>query len=605
MERAGSGVRPRLHAAVQARGDAPTAAVEAAASPACAGAAAAVVAGAGVAGGASAAGRVAAVRQWLAGVDGAELSDRERIDLVAELERLKGSASAAQARTTDVLRRSRQQEAPQDAVRSLGSEVALARRESPTSGDRLVGLSRALVSEMPCTMRALTEGVIGERHAVAVVQATATLSLEDRTEVDRRVGPLLGRLGVAAAGRAAGRVAAELDAASVVRRMAEAARSRRVTVRPAPDGMAYLTVLAPLRDAVGALAALRARAALVVGGQCPDEAPDGRGLGAVMADTATRLMAGRAVGQVQPIEVHLVMTDTAVFGPSPGKPAGAALGGERGAAPNGAPGSAGGCGGGVAEPARIPGHGSVPAPVARQWLREAGQASVWLRRLYTSPDGRDLVAMDSRRRVFTGLLRRMLVLRDDRCTTPWCDGLVAHADHATPAREGGATDFDTGNGKCARCNYVKEAPGWRTTVVGTHPPGATGEGAAVGHAPHELELTTPSGHRYRSVAPPLLGWGWRSAAASAGADRATTESQPAVAAIRRDRTSGPAGRQARSSREDRDALPGAVPRQARSSREDRDSTPGALPRQARSSREDRDSTGSTLQRYLAGLVDDP
>ena len=125
---------------------------------------------------------------------------------------------------------------------------------------------------------------------------------------------------------------------------------------------------------------------------------------------------------------------------------------------------------GVMEPARIPGHGSVPAPVARRWIRDADEGSVWLRRLYTSPDGRDLVAMDSRRRVFTGLLRRMLVLRDDRCTTAWCDGIVAHADHATPARDRGATDFATGNGKCARCNYGKEAPGWVTTVVSPGPP---------------------------------------------------------------------------------------------------------------------------------------
>ena len=45
--------------------------------------------------------------------------------------------------------------------------------------------------------------------------------------------------------------------------------------------------------------------------------------------------------------------------------------------------------------------------------------------------------MDSRRRVFSGLLRRMLVLRDDVCVTPWCGAPVAHADHATPVREGG------------------------------------------------------------------------------------------------------------------------------------------------------------------------
>ena len=104
--------------------------------------------------------------------------------------------------------------------------MALARRESPALGDRFVGLARALVHEMPRTLAALTGGVIGERHAVAVVQATAALSREHRGVVDARLGPVLGRLGVAQLGRAAGRVAAELDAACVVARMEAAVRSR-------------------------------------------------------------------------------------------------------------------------------------------------------------------------------------------------------------------------------------------------------------------------------------------------------------------------------------------------------------------------------------------
>ena len=404
----------------------------------------------------------------MSGIDVGSLSDGDRLALVAELERLKGAASACQARAVDAVRGSREQASPRDAVAAWVSEVGLARRESPTLGDRFVGVSRALVEELPATMRCLTDGVVGERHVLEVVRETATLSREDRAEVDRRLGPVLGSLSPRAVGRAARRVAAELDAASVVRRMEAAARSRRVSVRPAPDGMAYLSVLAPLRDVVGAYAAVQARARAVVGGQCPEEAPDGRGVGAVAADTAVRLLAGLAVGQVQPVEVQLVMTDRALLGTGdPDRP--------------------------VQAPARIPGHGSVPAPVARAWVREAGAASVWLRRLYTGPGGRDLVAMDSRRRLFTGLLRRMLVLRDDVCTTPWCDAPIVHADHTHPVHAGGGTDFGNGSGLCARCNGVKEAPGWRAQVVrGT---------------PHELEVTTPTGHTYRSHAPPLLGWG--------------------------------------------------------------------------------------------------
>jgi hypothetical protein len=411
---------------------------------------------------------VARVLEWISDLDVDALDDHERLALVAGLERLKGGASAAQARAVDAVRESREHTRPQDAARSVGSEVALARRESPTLGDRFVGLSRALVHEMPETLAALTRGDIGERHAVEVARETATLSLEDRTEVDRRVARLGERLSPRALGRAARRVAAELDAASVVRRIEAAVASRTVSVRPAPDGMAYLTVLAPLREAVGAYAALRARAQAVVGGVAQDEEPDGRGLGAVMADTATRLMSGRAAGQVQPVEVHLVMTDPALLGT--GDP-------ERS----------------VMEPARIPGHGPVPAEVARAWVRGADEGSVWLRRLYTSPDGRDLVAMDGRRRLFTGLLRRMLVLRDDVCATPWCDAPIVQADHTHPARHDGETSYENGTGLCARCNQVKEAPGWRVHVVRG--------------SPREIELGTPAGHTYRSLAPPLLGWG--------------------------------------------------------------------------------------------------
>lgn len=421
---------------------------------------------------------VAEMRWRLARMDAESLSDRERIDLIAQLERLKGTATATQARATHAVAESRAMTRPQDAARSVGSEIALARRESPSLGDRFVRVSRALVTELPATMSALTKGVIGERHAVEVVQQSATLREEDRAELDRRLGPVLARMGPRAAGRAARRVAAALDSAAVTRRMEQAAASRRVTLRPAGDGMAYLTVLAPRHEAVGAHAALAARAAAVVGGQCADEVADGRGKGVVMADTATRLMSGRATGQVQPVEVHVVMTDRSLLGT-----------GDPSLSPS--------------EPARIPGHGSVPAPVAREWIRGADPASVWVRRLYTSPDGRDLVAMDSRRRVFSGLLRRMLVLRDDVCSTPWCDGAIVHADHTTPARADGATTLGNGSGTCARCNHVKEAPGWSARVV------HDGLIDGPGHRPREVALVTPSGHRYRSQAPPLLGWGWQ------------------------------------------------------------------------------------------------
>ena len=45
-------------------------------------------------------------------------------------------------------------------------------------------------------------------------------------------------------------------------------------------------------------------------------------------------------------------------------------------------------------------------------------------------------------------------------------------------------------GSCERCNYVKEAAGWRVSA----------EVDESGR--HAAEFTTPTGQRYRSVAPP-------------------------------------------------------------------------------------------------------
>ncbi|WP_345204260.1 hypothetical protein [Fodinibacter luteus] len=169
---------------------------------------------------------------------------------------------------------------------------------------------------------------------------------------------------------------------------------------------------------------------------------------------------------------------------------------EAGADPAGPEATADGPAGGATARSRGAGQGT------RARKPEAGSrvARVWLRRLYTSPDGRDLVGMDSRRRTFSGLLRRMLVLRDDVCTTPWCQAPIVHADHAHPARAGGVTGYGNGDGRCARCNQVKEAPGWSVRVIDDGLPGR--------NRPRRVEVTTPTGHPYRSVAPPLTGWGW-------------------------------------------------------------------------------------------------
>lgn len=451
------------------------------------------------------------VLAWLGSAGAEELTEAESLDLIALMESVKGAAAAVQARVTDRFVTGRDAETaralaheeidPAHAKRARAGtrcEVALARRCSPALADRHVGLAIALSSEMHHTMAALQRGEVSEWRATLMVRETACLSAADRTEVDRRVGPDLPQLGDRAIIRAAQRVAVELDQESVVARRARAAASRRVSVRPAADGMAYLSVLGPLAEVVGAYAAMTAaeRSRWATTGDPRIDAlraGDTRGVGEWMADTALARLSGREEGQVQPVEINLVMTPGALL-------------------PELATGS------GSDARVEIPGWGTAPAEDIRTQIRrlivEAGDegglaAGVWLRRLFTSPDERDLVSMDSSRRRFGGALRTFVQLRDPTCRFPWCDAPTRDIDHITRHADGGATSGTNGMGLCHRHNQIKELPGWRVTVevAGHGPPGDRSDRSDLGHRTHAVAISTPAGRLAFAAAPPILGIG--------------------------------------------------------------------------------------------------
>jgi hypothetical protein len=153
---------------------------------------------------------------------------------------------------------------------------------------------------------------------------------------------------------------------------------------------------------------------------------------------------------------------------------------------------------GDSEPARLPGYGTVPAGWARNLLTQAQgrkeddhELMTWLRRLYTAPGTGDLMAMDSRARLFPARLRRFIEARDDTCRTPYCDAPIRHHDHLVPWHNGGTTSLGNAAGLCEACNHIKELPGWKAQPR----PGPR----------QTIELRTPTGHSYRSTAPPLPG----------------------------------------------------------------------------------------------------
>ncbi|MFJ4286321.1 HNH endonuclease [Paenarthrobacter nicotinovorans] len=402
------------------------------------------------------------------------------IEQLRVLEEMKSAICGLQARVAvafDLAQRAEQAETgipASERGKGVGAQVALARRESPNRGSRLLGLAKALVMEMPRTLAALNSGQLNEWGATLLVKETACLSLEDRAAVDEELAPDNGTFegkgdkAVIAAAKAA---AYRRDPRSVVGRASRAASERTVSLRPAPDTMTYLTALLPVAQGVAVYAALnraadsaRSTGTVESGGVVPTR-------GQIMADTLVERVTGTPGGYTG-INLDLVMTDRSLFQ-------------------------------GDSEPARLSGYGIVPAEWARSVVAK-GQAeqdqpeqnqdnelTVWLRRLYTAPATGELLATDSKARLFTGRLRRFIETRDDTCRTPYCDAPIRHIDHIVPWRSGGKTNSANGAGLCEACNHTKEQPGWTSRAVQADV--------------HTLQIRTPTGHSYLSKAPPLPG----------------------------------------------------------------------------------------------------
>lgn len=380
------------------------------------------------------------------------------IERIAELERVKSAAAAGQARAAAALDASRRAADAAAGVpaanrgRGVASEVALARRDSPARGGRHLGFAKALVNEMPHTLAALEQGLLSEWRATLIVRESACLDIEDRQALDAELcgDPAgLDGMGDARVAAAARSIAYRLDPHAVVERAAKAETERTVTIRPAPDTMTWLTALLPVAQGVSVYAALR-RAA--------DTTFDGRSRGQVMADTLVERVTGRSAATPAPIAVNLVLSDRTLLS-------------------------------GDNTPADISGYGPIPAEVARGLVMAVGTDSR-SRATLRHPESGALVAMESRARLFPRGLATFIGLRDQRCRTPYCDAPIRHRDHARPWARDGATSAANGLGSCERCNYVKEAAGWRVSADVDE----TGR--------HTAEFTTPTGGHYRSAAPP-------------------------------------------------------------------------------------------------------
>jgi hypothetical protein len=395
------------------------------------------------------------------------LDDAGRVDSIRALERLGCVVTAAQAMLAVELDSSQRADQAARGVpaaqqgRGVAAQIAQARRESPHRGQRDLGLAKAVTGQLPGTWRAWRTGGITEWKATLIARETGCLSREDRLAVDAEISADAARLEKMGDGELGGAVrvaAARIDPASVVARRRQAEADRRVTLRPAPDTMTWLTALVPVKAGVAAYAALTEAA------DTARASGDPRSKGQVMVDALVgRVLGGDTTGPGHPqVSLHLVMTDLDLFGSAD-------------------------------EPAHLDGYGPIPSELARELVVGACSRAerVWLQRLYCRPDTGELVAADARSRPFRGSLARFIRLRDRVCRTPWCDAPVRHLDHPIESASGGPTSATNSQGLCEACNYAKQAPGWQAGPS----PGATS---------HEIETVLPTGHSYRSRPPPIV-----------------------------------------------------------------------------------------------------
>ncbi|TCK25366.1 HNH endonuclease [Pseudonocardia endophytica] len=358
------------------------------------------------------------------------------IDEIGALEALKSSLDAVQAEKTLLFARAeaahqihRGLTEPEKIQRTIAAQVGLVCRVSPTEGRTRVRVARDLHEGLDHIRSLGHAGDLSAHKIRAIVAETSHLDRTERSEVDRllRADGVNGRdgRGVGKLRELAKRLATQVAPGKFRARCAAARTGRRVTLRPAADGMTDLTAHLPAEQGAACLAALQKAFTEI----SVDPAPLTRSRGQVMADTLVERLTGQTHADDVNIEIQIVVPIQALIDPdSP-------------------------------LPAEIPGCGPVPADL----ITTTTGKKAWRRLLTTAGI---VIGGDSRRRQFTGFLAELIRARDRwRCTEAYCDAPAREIDHIIRSADGGPTTFDLGRGTCQFHNLLRELPDWQVERV--------------------------------------------------------------------------------------------------------------------------------------------
>jgi hypothetical protein len=236
-----------------------------------------------------------------------------------------------------------------------------------------------------------------------------------------------------------------MDLSAAAEREERERAEQHITHHPSADGVGYLVVRGPAEQMLGIHRSLQKHADML------RAKGDPRDRGTIMVNSLFERVTGQVLLDGPDVHLDILMPIDALQG--------------------------------QAVAAELAGHGPISPHLAAQLADQA--ATTWYRRLFTDPTG-TLVGLDTRKRLFTGLLAKWIHTRDHhRCCQAGCDRRARHTDHIQPHAQGGPTTQDNGQALCALSNQVKELPGWnvkRTADGGT-------------------QWTTPTGHTYTQPPP--------------------------------------------------------------------------------------------------------
>lgn len=387
----------------------------------------------------------------------------QRLAWIRELSALANAVDAAIASLVaehHLAEHARQNHLPEsDRARHVPTEIALVRGISRSAAERESSSSVRLVHRLPQTMAAWRAGVITTRAARATSAGARHLTAAQCRLLDQQLAPQLPLLKPATVAHRVEALVNELDPDGALARGRAEESERRVTLRSAGNGMAYLSVYDTVARVTAEMKTLKGAHEQRQLGAAPVP-----GKGACYADTVFQRLTGCTDPTMIPIRVHVVMSADSLLGHTDH------------AATVGEPGS----------------DVSLPAEQVRQWIR-ANRADPEFVRWLTDPSGEFITATERAGRYYTGHLRRFITTRDRLCRGPNCSSPITEIDHARRWADGGATTAHNAQGLCQACNLAKES----MTVTAVPP---RRSGGPPGH-----RWTTPNGLTYDSHPPPPAG----------------------------------------------------------------------------------------------------